>query len=142
MATIVLSAAGMALGGSMGGSILGLSMATVGRAAGAALGRVIDQRVMGSGSEPVEVGHVDRFRLTGASEGSAIPTIFGRMRVPGQVIWASRFVETSTTTGGGGKGAGPQPATTEYSYTVSLAAALCEGAISRVARVWADGVEI
>ena len=141
MATIVLSAAGMALGGSIGGSVLGLSMATVGRAAGAALGRVIDQRILGAGSEPVEVGRVDRFRLTGASEGMAVQQVFGRMRVPGQVIWATRFVETETTTGGG-KGAGPQQSVTEFSYSVSMAIALCEGEITRIGRVWADGTEI
>ncbi len=141
MATIVLSAAGMALGGSIGGSVLGLSMATIGRAAGAALGRTIDQRILGSGSEPVEVGRVDRFRLTAASEGMAVGQVFGRMRVPGQVIWATQFVETETTTGGG-KGAGPQPTTTEFSYSVSMAIALCEGEITRVGRVWADGTEI
>ncbi|SEW04564.1 Putative phage tail protein [Cognatiyoonia koreensis] len=141
MATIVLSAAGMALGGSIGGSVLGLSMATIGRAAGATLGRMIDQRILGSGSEPVEVGRVDRFRLTGASEGAALGQTFGRMRLGGQVIWATRFLE-NTETSGGGKGAGPQPKTTEYSYSVSLAVALCEGEITRVGRVWADGVEI
>ena len=141
MATIVLSAAGMALGGSIGGSLLGLSMATIGRAAGATLGRVIDQRILGAGSEPVEVGRVERFRLTGASEGVAVGQVYGRMRVGGQVIWATRFLETATTSGGG-KGAGPQPTTTEYSYSVSLAVALCEAEITRVGRVWADGVEI
>ena len=141
MATIVLSAAGMALGGSIGGTVLGLSTAVIGRAVGATLGQMIDQRILGSGSEPVDVGRVDRFRLTGASEGAAVPQVFGRMRVAGQVIWATRFVETSETTGGG-KGAGPTPETTEYSYSVSLAIALCEGPIRRVGRVWADGVEI
>ncbi len=141
MATIVLSAAGMALGGSIGGSVLGLSMATIGRAAGAVLGRAIDQRILGAGSEPVEVGRVDRFRLTGASEGMAVQSVFGRMRVPGQVIWATQFVETETTSGGG-KGAGPQPTVTEFSYSLSLAIALCEGEITRVGRVWADGTEI
>ena len=141
MATLVLSAAGMALGGSIGGSLLGLSMATVGRAAGATLGRVIDQRILGAGSEPVAVGHVDRFRLTGASEGATVPRLHGRMRLGGQVIWASQFVET-TTTSGGGKGAGQQPSTTSFSYSVSMALALCTGEISRVGRVWADGVEI
>lgn len=141
MATIVLSAAGMALGGSVGGSILGLSAATIGRAAGATLGRIIDQRILGSGSEPVEVGRVDRFRLTGASEGAAIGQVFGRMRVAGQVIWATRFLENSTTTGGG-KGAGPQQSATEYSYSISLAIALCEGEITRIGRVWADGIEV
>lgn len=141
MATIVLSAAGMALGGSIGGSVLGLSMATIGRAAGAAAGRWIDQRLLGSGSEPVETGRVDRFRLTGASEGAAVANVFGRMRVSGQVIWATRFKESETTTGGG-KGAGPTPATTEFSYSVSLAIALCEGEITHVGRIWADGVEV
>ena len=67
MATIVLSAAGMALGGSIGGSVLGMSMATIGRAAGATLGRVIDQRILGTGSEPIESGRIDRLRLTSAS---------------------------------------------------------------------------
>ena len=150
MATIVLSAAGMALGGSIGGSVFGVGMATIGRAAGAALGRVIDQRIMGAGSEVVETGRVDRFRLTGASEGAAVTQIYGRMRISGQVIWATQFVENSTTTttggGGGGKGAPraatPVTTTTSYSYSVSLALALCEGEISRVGRVWADGVEI
>ncbi len=141
MATIVLSAAGMALGGSIGGSVLGLSMATIGRAAGAAIGRRIDQKLLGGGSEPVEVGRIDRFRLSGASEGSGLQQVFGRMRVPGQIIWATAFNET-TETSGGGKGTPAAPETTTYSYSISLAVALCEGEISRVGRIWADGVEI
>ncbi len=140
MATIVLAAAGMALGGSIGGSVLGLSMSVIGRAAGAAIGRSIDQRLLGSGSDPVETGRVDRFRLTGASEGSPVGQIHGRIRVAGQVIWATQFTETTTTTGGG-KGTSA-PSTTQYSYTVSMAIALCEGTITRVGRVWADGVEV
>ncbi len=141
MATLVLSAAGTALGGSLGGSFLGLSAATLGRAAGAAIGRRIDQRIFGSGSAPVEVGRVDRFRLTGASEGAATTQIYGRMRVAGQVIWATRFNESSETTGGG-KGGPPQPKTTTFSYSVSMAVALCRGQITRVGRVWADGEEV
>ena len=143
MATLVLSAVGMAVGGSVGGSLLGLSMATVGRAAGAVLGRVIDQRILGSGSDAVEVGRVDRFRLTGSGEGGAVARVHGRMRVGGHVIWATHFVETeSTTGGGGGKWSAPQPPTTRFDYSVSLALALCEGEIVRVGRVWADGVEV
>lgn len=140
MATIVLAAAGSALGASMGGTFLGLSMVAVGQAAGAVAGRIIDQRLLGAGSAPVETGRVDRFRLTTANEGTAIGQVHGRMRVPGQVIWATRFQESSETSGGG-KGSGG-PSVTEYSYNVSLAVALCEGQISRVGRVWADGVEV
>ena len=142
MATILLSAAGASIGAGFGGSVLGLSGAVIGRAIGATIGRAIDQRLMGSGSQAVETGKVDRFRLTGASEGAPVGQLWGRMRVSGQVIWASRFLETTSTSGGGGKGAPASPRVTEYSYSVSLAVALCEGEITRVGRIWADGVEI
>jgi hypothetical protein len=140
MATILLSAAGAALGSGFGGTVLGLSGAVIGRAVGATIGRVIDQRLLGAGSEPVETGRVERFRLMGASEGAAIAQIWGRTRIAGQVIWATQFQER-TSTSGGGKGS-PSPSVTSYSYSVSLAMALCEGEITRVGRIWADGLEI
>ncbi|MEO1197238.1 MAG: glycoside hydrolase/phage tail family protein [Pseudomonadota bacterium] len=141
MATLVLAAVGASVGGAVGGGVLGLSGAVIGKAVGATVGRVIDQSLLGSGSRAVETGKVDRFRLTGASEGANIPEVWGRTRVAGQVIWASNFLETSSTTGGG-KGGGGAPKTTSYAYSVSLALALCEGEITRVGRVWADGQEI
>ncbi|KQI72698.1 host specificity protein [Loktanella sp. 5RATIMAR09] len=141
MATIALSAVGMALGGSIGGSVLGLSMATIGRAAGAVIGQRIDQQILGAGSGSVETGRIDRFRVTGAAEGADVQQIYGRMRVAGQVIWASQFQESSSSSGGG-KGAPSAPKTTTYSYSVSLAVALCEGQISSLGRIWADGAEI
>ncbi|WP_120500968.1 glycoside hydrolase/phage tail family protein [Roseovarius sp. EL26] len=156
MATVVLSAVGGAIGGQIGGSVLGLSTAAIGRFAGAMIGRSLDQRTMGRGSEVVETGRVRRLRLTGAGEGDAIARIYGRMRVSGQVIWATEFREwvkiTEGSGGGGGGGGGgkgrrsaPAPVTPtvrEYKYAVSLAIALCEGEISQVGRVWADGNEL
>jgi hypothetical protein len=146
MATILLSAAGAAIGGAVGGSALGISSVALGRFAGALVGRSIDQRLLGQGSGVVETGRVSRLRLTGAGEGDAIPQIYGRMRTGGQVIWASEFRETVTVRRGQGGGKGspkpPTPDTREIRYSVSLALALCEGEISRVARVWADGTEI
>jgi len=142
MATLVLSAAGMALGGSIGGTVAGLSMAVVGRAAGAVIGQSIDQNLLGSGSQAVQTGRIDRFRLTGANQGAAIGLVFGRMRVGGHVIWATRFLEHVAHSGGSGKGSSPSPTVTSYSYSVSLAIALCEGEITHVGRVWADGVEV
>jgi hypothetical protein len=140
MATLLLSAAGAAVGAGFGGTVLGLSGAVIGRAIGATIGRAIDQRVLGSGSEPVDVGRIDRLRLTGAGEGGAIGQIWGRMRVGGQVIWATEFTETVRRRRTG-KGA-PKPKVNEYSYSVSVAIALCEGEILRVGRIWADGNEI
>ncbi|KFE36329.1 baseplate multidomain protein megatron [Thioclava atlantica] len=138
MATILLSAAGAALGAGFGGTVLGLSGAVIGRAVGATLGRVIDQQLLGGGSGSVETGRVDRLRLTSASEGEGLMRSWGRVRAAGQVIWATRFVESKRKRGGG-KG---KPKVVEYSYSVSLAIALGEGEILRVGRVWADGAEL
>ncbi len=145
MATLVLSAAGAAIGGAFGGSVLGgISAVSVGRLAGALVGNAIDQRIMGQGADAVETGRIDRYRINGASEGRALARVYGRMRVGGQVIWASRFTEHVSTSGGGGggKGSPSQAVHHTYSYSVSLALALCEGEISNVSRVWADGQEI
>ncbi|WP_372572921.1 baseplate multidomain protein megatron [Ruegeria jejuensis] len=146
MATIVLSAAGAAIGGSIGGTFAGLSSVAIGRAVGATVGRLIDNRLLGQGAEPVETGKVDRFRLTHSGEGAAVARLHGRMRIAGQMIWASQFREHVSRSGGGGGGKGapkpPEPEVTQYSYTVSVALALCEGEIASVGRVWADGEEI
>ena len=140
MATIILGAVGGAVGTGIGGSVLGLSAAALGQAVGATVGNVIDQRLLGSGSNAVETGRVDRLRLTGASEGAPVPRIWGRTRVGGQVIWASRFIETAEISRVGGRKAGTR--VTEYSYSVNLAIALCEGEIVGVGRIWADGAEL
>ena len=138
MATIVLSAVGLAAGTALNGSILGLTTGLIGRAIGATIGRVIDQKIMGQGSETVESGKVDRLRLTGASEGAGINHVYARVRVPGQLIWSTRFRE-HVNESGGGKGGPPKPKTREYSYSISVAIALCEGEISGNGRIWADG---
>ncbi|SMP11365.1 baseplate multidomain protein megatron [Shimia sagamensis] len=141
MATVILAAAGAAVGGAVGGGLAGVSSAAIGQLAGATLGRVIDQKLMGAGSDVIETGKINRFRLTGSAEGAAQARVFGRVRVAGQVIWATRFQESVSETGGG-KGMPSQPKTRSYSYSVSLAIALCEGVILRVGRMWADGVEV
>jgi len=144
MATIVLSAAGAAIGSGFGGTILGLTGAVIGRAAGAVLGGVIDQKLFGQDAPLVETGRVESFRVQSAQEGTAIPRVMGRMRIGGQMIWSSRFKETvQTSTSGGGKGApSPEVTTQSYTYSVSVAFALGEGVIDRVGRIWADGTEV
>ena len=63
------------------------------------------------------------------------------MRLGGNIIWATDFrEETETTSQGGGKGGGGgEVETTEYRYYASLAVALCEGPITGIGRIWADG---
>ncbi len=142
MATLMLGAVGAAVGGSFGGSVLGVGAAVIGRAVGATVGRVIDQSVLGAGAEAVEVGRIDRLHLTGASEGAVIPRVVGRVRIGGQVIWATRFKEHRSKSGGSGKGGPKPPSQTNFSYSISIAMALCEGEITRIGRIWADGAEI
>jgi hypothetical protein len=139
MATLVLSAAGAAVGSGLAGSFGGMTAMALGRAAGATIGSMIDQRLLGEGSRTVETARVDRLRVMGSTEGAGLPRCFGRSRVAGQVIWASRFLEAVGTQRVGGKGTRQTQTVRQYSYSVSLAVALCEGVVHRIGRIWADG---
>ncbi len=143
MATLVLGAAGAALGGSIGGAILGVSAATIGGFIGSTIGSVVDSWIVSSlaPTQRIEGARLDTLHITSATEGSVIPRLYGRMRMGGNIIWATDFrEETKTTTQGGGKGGGGgKVKTTEYLYCASFAVALCEGPITGIGRIWADG---
>ncbi len=142
MASILLASAGAAIGGSIGGAILGVSAATIGGAIGSFAGSMIDSWIVSSlaPGQRIEGQRLDDLTLTTSTEGAIIPRIYGRMRIGGNIIWATDFTETvNTTTQGGGKGGGPKVTTTAYLYSASFAVALCEGPISGIGRIWADG---
>ncbi|WP_416909122.1 MAG: phage tail protein [Polymorphobacter sp.] len=67
--------------------------------------------------------------------GEAIPFVFGRMRVAGNVIWSSG-IDEQVDSAGGGKGG---PATNQYSYSSSFAVGLTARHIAGIGRIWADG---
>ncbi|MCX7298867.1 MAG: glycoside hydrolase TIM-barrel-like domain-containing protein [Rhodobacterales bacterium] len=142
MATLVLGAAGAAIGGNIGGAILGVGAATIGGFIGSAVGSVVDSWIVSSlaPAQRIEGARLDTLRITSASEGAVIPRLYGRMRVGGNIIWATDFrEETKTTSQGGGKsGGGSSVSTTEYQYFASFAVALCEGPITGIGRIWAD----
>ena len=144
MATLVLGAAGAAIGGSIGGAILGVSAATIGGFIGSTIGSVVDSWIISSlaPTQRIEGARMDNLRITSATEGAVIPRLYGRMRIGGNIVWATDFrEETKTTTQGGGKGGGGggKVKTTEYFYYASFAVALCEGPITGIGRIWADG---
>nr|WP_249200756.1 glycoside hydrolase TIM-barrel-like domain-containing protein [Thetidibacter halocola] len=143
MATLVLGAVGTAIGGSIGGAILGVSAATIGGFVGSALGSVVDSWIVSSltPAQRIEGARLESLRITSSTEGAVIPRLYGRMRIGGNIIWATDFRERKkTTTQGGGKGGGGQKVkTTEYLYYASFAVALCEGPITGIGRIWADG---
>ena len=143
MATLVLGAAGAALGGSIGGAFLGVSAATIGGFVGSTIGSAVDSWIISSlaPTQRIEGPRLDTLRITSATEGAVVARVFGRMRLGGQIIWATDFREEikKTTQGGGKGGGGPKTETTEYLYYASFAVALCEGEITGLGRVWADG---
>ncbi len=144
MATLVLSLAGQAIGAALGSPLLG----TIGRAAGAIVGYGLDQALFGKGSSTVREGpRLSDLEVQASSEGAPIPRVYGRARIGGQIIWATRFeevTETTTTTSGGKGGGGSRRTQTEitYSYYANMAIGLCEGPIARVGRIWADGDQL
>ncbi|OUS03950.1 hypothetical protein A9Q96_16675 [Rhodobacterales bacterium 52_120_T64] len=142
MASILLASAGAAIGGSIGGAILGVSAVTIGGAIGSFAGSMIDSWIVSSlaPGQRIEGQRLENLQITTSTEGAIIPRVYGRMRIGGNIIWATDFTETvNTTTQGGGKGGGPTITTTAYLYSASFAVALCEGPISGIGRIWADG---
>lgn len=121
MATLVLSAVGTMIGGPIGGAV------------GAMIGRSIDAKLLGPG--PRQGARLAELKLTTSSYGMPIPRHFGRMRVAGQIIWATDLAEIQDHRGGGKSG----PATTTYTYSASFAVALSSRPLVSIGRVWADG---
>jgi hypothetical protein len=148
MTTIVLQAAGTAIGSFFGGPL----GAMAGRALGAVAGGYIDGQLFGEKQKArtIEGPRLREMEGLASQDGAPIPKVYGRVRIGGQLIWATRFEERATTTirkaaSSGGKGAPSRPASVEersYSYSVNLAIGLCEGPIALVRRVWADGREV
>ena len=79
MATILFSAIGTALGGPLGGAI------------GALVGRQVDSAIIGQGS--VSGPRLKELEITTSSYGTVLGRHFGRMRVPGTIIWSTDLIE-------------------------------------------------
>ncbi|MEP9379740.1 glycoside hydrolase/phage tail family protein [Aquabacter sp. CN5-332] len=141
MATLLLGAAGSLVGGTLFGPV----GAIAGRALGAVGGAMADAALSGGGrSRVVEGPRLSDLDVMTSNEGAPIPRIYGRVRLSGQVIWATRLEEVVSTQvqSSGGKGGRFARATTtsiSYAYFASFALALCEGPITRIGRIWADG---
>ena len=102
--------------------------------ANSAISRVFDNRVF-------EGPRLDSFHLQTSRDGAPMSRIYGRIRLAGQVIWASRLKEIVTEERvQSGKGGGPTQR--NFSYTISFAIGLCEGEILGVDRLWANGVPV
>ena len=102
--------------------------------ANSAISNAFDNRVF-------EGPRLDSFHLQTSRDGAPMARIYGRVRLAGQVIWASRIRETVTEEPvQSGKGGGPTQR--NYSYSISFAIGLCEGEILGVDRLWANGAPL
>ncbi|CAL7962966.1 conserved hypothetical protein [Alphaproteobacteria bacterium] len=141
MATLVLGAIGAAIGGNIAGGIIG---AAVGRLTGSIAGSFIDQHLFGSGVEErfTEGPRLQDLVVQSASYGHVIPLVYGTFRIAGNIIWASEIKEHAATEHStrGSKYRKVGQNHTSYTYTVSLAIAVCEGPIASIERIWANAV--
>lgn len=148
MATVVLQTVGSVLGAAVAGPVGG----AFGRILGGLGGGLMDLALAPKASPRFEIGpRLKAMDGVTSTEGAPIPRIYGRARVGGQMIWATRFLEVANVEvdqggGGGGQGkGGGQPApvyNVRYSYFANFAIAVCEGEIAFIRRIWADGVEL
>ena len=121
MATLLLTALGTAVGGPIGGAV------------GAFIGQQADALVFGGGSR--QGARLRELSVSTSSYGQPIGRHFGRMRVPGTIIWSTELIESKNKQ----KGRKGQPSTVVYSYSASFAVALSSTPITRLGRIWADG---
>ena len=142
MATLVLQTVGSVIGGAFGGSVGG----ALGRMIGGIGGGLIDAALRPQASPRYSIGpRLKSMDGIASTEGAAVARVYGRTRIGGEMIWATRFLEqTSINAQGGGKGGGArqQQIDVSYSYFANFAIAICEGPIAFVRRIWADGVEV
>ncbi len=138
MAQLGLSYAGGAIGGAIGGP----AGALVGKVIGGAIGAAVDTAVLSSLTPKphIQGPRLTSVDITAGAEGTPITRLAGRSRLAGQMIWATRFQEVANETETGPKGGGGS--STEYTYYANFAVALCEGPVTRIGRIWADGREL
>ena len=94
MATLVLQTVGSVVGGMVGGPL----GAMAGRALGGLAGAAIDNALMsGSEDKVVEGPRLKEIDGLTSTEGAPIPRVYGRARIGGQLIWATRLIEEANT---------------------------------------------
>ncbi|WP_342270599.1 hypothetical protein [Rickettsia endosymbiont of Orchestes rusci] len=130
----VLGAVGGFMLGGLGGGIKG---AVLGNAIGNLFGGKKKQAV----NLPTQEGsRLSDLRVQISSYGEVIPKVYGQLRLAGNIIWATDIKELETKDfeeyGEGIR------KVINYSYSVSLAIAICEGEVEEIVRIWADGTLI
>ena len=109
MATLVLQT----IGSVVGGAVAGPAGAVVGRLAGMLGGGAIDQAMQPHAPPRYAIGpRLKAMDGIASTEGAGLPRVYGRARLGGQMIWATRFLERANTSWRHQSGSGKNNGTT------------------------------
>ena len=87
-----------------------------------------------------EEPRIGALRIQQSAYGLAIPLIWGKSRLTGNLIWYGDFTaipHTTTQSSGGKGGGGVTNSSTTYTYTAAAAVGIAEGPINGIGTVWA-----
>ena len=142
MTTMILQTAGQMIGGAVGGPV----GAMIGQTLGSLAGSAIDGALFGQTQKRVVEGpRLTEMQGLASTEGAPIPRIYGRARIGGQLIWATRFEEKvnvrverhgSRRQGRARRGRGEDLRGYLFLFRQYSPIGLCEGEIAFVRRVW------
>lgn len=117
------------LGAAVGAAIPGVGW-MMGLSIGMTVGGLVFPPKLGSALQ-----RTDRLNLNRVHPGEPIPRVWGRARVPGQLLWAGDAYSVEEREGGG-KGAGKGGSYTTEELYCSLAIGIAQGPIEGLRRIW------
>lgn len=137
---VAAAGAGIGLGVGAAAGLTTFSALATAASIGFSIGTLVGQQLFPEQIKQ-EGSRVNDLLVTSSAFGAVRPIVYGKVRIAGNIIWATpiRELKTSKKKGGGvlGKG-GPSVTSTNYTYYGNFAVALCEGPIDSVTRIWAD----
>jgi hypothetical protein len=146
MATLILGSIGSVFASSIGtAGMLTPALASIAKLGGNFLGTTVDNHVFNGGKKIISHGPslVDP-KVQCDIYGNIIPIVYGTCKSGGSVIWASKVRESiqQQSQTSRHKMRSVTHVHNNYSYSVSMAIAICEGPISSVRKIWADDILI
>lgn len=143
-------AIGGRIGGALGGGMLSRLGSSIGSRYGSKLGGKLgldtDRKLFYRNQEFTKLTNLrDSFYFSTTKYGSAIPLIFGKMRVQGNIIWLNNISQKEDVNSSSkyfdSRQVRAKFTERSFSYNLSFAVAICEGPISEISRIW-NGDEI
>lgn len=135
------------IGGSIGKFFGGGILSSIGRYAGNMMGSHLEKKWFGREETVHKFTNIkDSFHIAKAQYGKPIPLVFGKMRVPGKIIWADQMSEKHNTSSISryfkSQNLTVNKEVTELEYYFSCAFAICEGEIIDIEKVWLGDEQI